>query len=214
MNYFNLALAALEGTERQLNELIQQALADRHYGEIVAMADLAKAISGLREMRVGRSISELPQASSSATEQADLASLVDASGSLDERADGGTAPRPKQARAQFPRFERDGERLVKLGWSSKGKRVYEHRVVREIVFEICRRLGEKASSKKAFKMEKLFPMRLENGDEIPTYQAYLVLKWLQQNGAVERRGKDGYVFLDRTFDEDTVRSLWECIPTR
>jgi hypothetical protein len=119
-----------------------------------------------------------------------------------------------QHRVTYPKFERSGERLYKLGWSAKDKSVYEHRVPLDVVREVCRRMSEKATSKKPFKMEKLMPFHLQNGSEVPGYQAYLVLKWLQHLGEVDRRGNEGYIFRDPAFTEVKVDALLDQTPTR
>ena len=52
-------------------------------------------------------------------------------------------------------------------------------------------------------------MHSTDDTEIPSYKAYLVLKWLQHFKIIERKGKDGYIFLDKNFTTDVVDDLWK-----
>lgn len=116
-----------------------------------------------------------------------------------------------KSNTEYPRFVWNGDRLSKLGWSSKDARIYEQRAPREAVEEICQQFIEKSGPKKLLKLEKMLPMKSDSGDEIPSYQVYLVLKWLQSLGVVSRQGKDGYEVAKTWFD---VRTLFEETPSR
>ena len=48
------------------------------------------------------------------------------------------------------------------------------------------------------------------GGEIPSYQVYLTLAWLRHVGAVEKKGRSGYV-LRSGLDLDAI---WDRIPVR
>ncbi len=205
MKYLDQAFLAIAEAERRLRDLIGQAASDSSYREIPAIADLAKALSILRAPIVDNEAA----ADAEGVDGGEKDQLSNPN-ALDETAPsalhGLRARQPSER--EFPRFEIDANRLVKLGWSSRDKRVYEHRVNHDLVIEICNKLQEKVGARKPFKMEAFFPMRSEQGDEIPSYQAYLVLKWLQQFDVVERKGKDGYVFKNRSFAADVVADLW------
>ena len=46
---------------------------------------------------------------------------------------------PRRVRSRhktLPRFERDGERIVKVSWSKRAKAEYEHRAPRDVVFSL------------------------------------------------------------------------------
>jgi hypothetical protein len=204
MNFMHKADGVLEGAEAELKTQVQEALDRGDYSSVKALAELAKSLATLRKtlpgvMQVG---DDAPGTASGVSNSAGIreAQFARTNGALAEHQTKTTAA------LSFPRFERHGKRLIKLGWSSKDKRVYEQRAPYEVVVEICRQFGERAGVKKLLKLEKLLPMKTEEGDEIPSYQVYLVLKWLQQNGAVMRQGKDGYSLSEIGMN---VKQLWE-----
>ena len=193
------ALELLGGTEAQLGDLMQEAAKLRQYDQIPAIADMAKALAELRSKFSN-----------------DLSSGQDSFRSQETPLRASSHKEADQSTSElgYPRFEREEDRLIKVGWSSSNNRAYEHRVTRDIVEEICRHIASRGQGKKPFKMDKLFPLKLDNGDLIPTYQAYLVLKWLLGNDVVERRGNDGYVVVDRSFGEETISQIWKKTPLR
>jgi hypothetical protein len=115
----------------------------------------------------------------------------------------------------YPRFEREGDKLVKIGWSKKSREEYEHRAPRDAVVAFAQHLGESVSDGQVFAVEDLMPVRAVNGDdEIPAYQVYLTLKWLQDIGAVEKQGRDGYVLRNRALSEGGLDEYWGGLPER
>lgn len=203
MNPLNETEAVLEATEAQLREIVKDSLSRGEYADVSTVVALAQSIAELRRTLPGKSGGDAVLASSHSGRGTQVNQDIY---HPDKGATPSAALRVKhQEKLEFPRFERHAKRLVKLGWSSKDKRVYEHRASYDAVEEICQRFAENAGSKKLLKMEKLLPMKTDSGDEIPSYQVYLVLKWLQQHGVIERQGKDGYVIVDGDFD---LKMLW------
>jgi len=199
--------AVLVTAETKLRELAQEALREGDYNSVPLLAELAKSIAELRRSQLASAFVD-----TALTSPHDVAAIRRTEASLNNDSVTGKLRTTKSDFASsFPRFERQGKRLVKLGWSSKDRRIYEQRTPYEIVLDICRRFEEKAGPKKLLKIEKLLPMKTETGDEIPSYQVYLVLKWLQENGAVTRQGKDGYSVADSGID---LKALWEKTESR
>jgi hypothetical protein len=200
-------VTVLEGAEARFRELVQHAVQAGNYDDVAALAQVAKGLADLRN-----------SLKSQRPEQAgNVISLTLANDHRDEdRLNvAGSAKQlrsnPNVSKATFPRFERHGNRLIKLGWSSKDKRIYEQRVPYEVVVEICRRFLEQLGSKKLLRVEELVPMKTTSGDDIPSYQLYLVLKWLQKHSALARQGKDGYSFSESDID---VKELWNLTDSR
>ena len=143
-----------------------------------------------------------------------------APGSTGSPGDPGSAARgeaPTRARSvrkrvkkrSYPRFERDGDRLVKLGWSKKEKSEYEQKAPRSAVLAFGRHLANNCGKGEVFVMESMLPVANETGDEFPSYQAYLTLAWLRHIGAVEKKGRDGYVLRDGSLAEGGLGKLWD-----
>jgi hypothetical protein len=204
MSHKARAATALHDAEKRLREIASDALAEGDYASVDSITQWAKVLSDLQP----KSIADIPEKPSSRARP-----LV--SGSSSETNLATTKERPMVATetnaAAFPRFERHSKRLVKLGWSSRDKRIYEHRASYDAAEEICKRFVEKAGNKKILKIEKVLPMKTEDGEELPSYQVYLVLKWLQHHGVVEKQGKDGYLIADPDF---SFKSIWETTPAK
>jgi len=120
--------------------------------------------------------------------------------------------RKSKGRKEFPKFERDGDRLVKIGWSKKDRRTYEHRAPKSVVIAVIDQIAAGVKPGRVFTMEQLMPFRDADGQDIPAYQPYLVLKWLQHVGAVKKKGKDGYVAQGGALEGSSIGSAFEILP--
>lgn len=202
------AREVLSATEAQLKDIVRDALSSGEYADVAAIAALAKSVSELCRSLIEQSESNetIPTDSEHAPGTTEKLSPPN-----DEPAARPVNRTSGYEKLNYPRFERHARKLVKLGWSSKDRRIYEQRASYETVEEICRRFIEKSGSRRMLRVEKLLPMKTDSGDEIPSYQVYLVLKWLQQHSVVERQGKEGYLVAQVDFD---LKSLWERTPTR
>lgn len=114
----------------------------------------------------------------------------------------------------LPRFLREADRLVKIGWSERDHRVYEHRAPRGTVFEFARLAHDKASDTTAFTMDDVLPLKDQAGKESPSYQAYLALAWLRTVGAIQRVGKDGYTAKRENLEREALEHLWNSLDAR
>jgi hypothetical protein len=197
MGYKAKAVAALNGAEKQLREIAGEALGQGDYGSVELITQWAKVLSDLQPPSPARIDRETVRTRPLPSSENSSSAAMAAAASRDA--------------ATFPRFERQAKRLVKLGWSERDKRIYEHRAPFEAVEEICRRFVEKAGTKRILKVDKILPIKTDDGEEIPSYQVYLVLKWLQLHGIVQKQGKDGYVIADPDFN---LKSIWETTPAK
>lgn len=209
MTALNSARSVLVAAEAELKDIVKDALTRGNYTEVSVIVATAKSISELRRS-LGEPLDGGDEPNSSYTGNATRSpdAVTPPSNSLPSIA---ATRQQAHEKLDYPRFERHAKRLVKLGWSSKDRRVYEQRAPYETVEEICRRFIEKSGSRRILRIEKLLPMKTAAGDEIPSYQVYLVLKWLQQHDVVERQGKEGYLVAQADFD---LKSLWDRTPTR
>ena len=128
------------------------------------------------------------------------------------RSDAGAPP---SARPEgLPRFEREADRLVKIGWSARDHRIYEHKAPRSAVLEFTRLARALAADGRTFTMDDVLPVKNESGKEWPSYQAYLALAWLRALGAIQRVGKDGYTANKENLDQAAVEQYWSSLQTR
>lgn len=93
----------------------------------------------------------------------------------------------------YPQFVREDDELVKIGWSRSSKSEYRHKASWEIVELVARTVVEIASDTGVFDTSQLFPViDPANGDEVPSYQGYMVLRWFREIGLVEQNGRSEY----------------------
>jgi len=198
------ARGILAGAEASLRQLMESALREQRYSDVGEIAGLADGISRLLQGRVAA-----PSVSHAAPPVAAVASApVTLSNPLPKKSG-------KSLKSEYPRFERDDDKLVKIGWSKKNKATYEHRAPREAVVAFARHLSGTVTEGKVFAVEDLLPVPdVANGGEIPAYQVYLTLAWLQHVGAVAKKGRDGYVLRRDGLGNGTLDSFWASLPNR
>jgi hypothetical protein len=209
MSRWDEAQRILRDTERSLRALIEAALAEHCYSEVAAIATTVEAVARLQQPPILMSAEVEPENG----RQVDPVPAVGEPNSPQRVSRSGRSRRGP-ASAEFPRFERDGDKLVKLGWSKRDERIYEHRAPRDIVFAVSSAIAGKVKPKSVFTMDQILPINDEAGHEIPSYQAYLALAWLRSLGIVNRKGKEGYRLAIGTLDDPTLKRLWTAVPER
>ena len=203
-------LARVEG---ELRAMIERALSDQRYRDVAAIAAiadrLAELVGAVEEGRIfeGQKASREP----TGTHDADGTS---AGGRGGESATVGAAlgKKSSRGRARYPYFERDRDKLVKIGSSKKDRRTYEHRAPREAIMAFAGAVNQHAGGGTLFAMDDVLPVM--DGDEVPTYQAYLALAWLRSVGVVDRKGKEGYVVRNDGCSLDEINRYWNALPQR
>lgn len=193
-------LATAEGSLRQLME---QAMREQRYSDVAEVAGLAEGLARLLQAP-GRSIQVEPQAPVASRELADADSQV-----LERR------PAGKGRKSEYPKFIREGDKLVKIGWSKKNKSSYEHKAPRAAVNAFARHLAGNVVEGKVFVVEDLFPIPdIANGGDLPSYQAYVTLAWLRHAGVIEKKGRNGYVLRRAVQDAAAIDEIWTSTQTR
>lgn len=196
--------------ESELRDLIQQALSEQHYPAVKVLADLADGVAKLLQANgiAASSVAQLSPEGRSRGARATVTQTTDAASGPPKQ------NRPSANKPKYPRFDRDDDRLVKVGWSKKSKKEYEHRVSKDVVISFVRHLGQNVGAGKVFDVEGLLPVQDASGDEIPAYQVYVTLAWLRDSGALEKKGRDGYVLRDGAIFNGRIDTLWESLPAR
>jgi hypothetical protein len=94
---------------------------------------------------------------------------------------------------RYPRFVREGDHLIKIGWSKKERSEYEHRAHRSVLDEVVRAIDKLAGNGGRFSVEQLLPV-LESAatEAVPNYQTYLCIAWLREHNLLEQHGRQGY----------------------
>ena len=196
----------LSEAEDKLAAVLRQAVEGRAYEEVAAVAAISNRLADLIDEVQGHR--PLPSADSQ---------------------DGSSKPRNKppskkrQGKEPFskgrhrqpggyPRFARDGDRLVKIGWSKKEGMEYEHRAPRTAVRGVASTL--RSTGEREFSMDDLLPITDQDGEEIPSYQAYLVLAWFRSWGAVQKASRGGYLCHGERLVAGEVDAAWDGMSSR
>ena len=201
MSTIQAARTLLRQSESSLRQLIEAALRDQRYADVAEIAALADGLSRLLEPTSGRT-QDSGQVSPS-LEATRSPPVVAAS--RKQKASRKTS----SSRSGYPRFRRDGDRLVKIGWSKKNKSEYEHRVPRSAVDAFLGKLTSTVKPGRVFEVESLLPVTDQAGDEVPAYQVYVTLAWLRDVGVIEKKGRDGYVVEDSDTTRRGVDDYWK-----
>jgi hypothetical protein len=190
--------------EKELAALAAEALAGLDYASANMLSSLAQRVAGTLRTGVGSKPDSSPAA---------LAVTPSASKSMSPVPQS-TLRGGKSAGGQYPRFKRDDETLIKIGWSKSDRATYEHKSPRSILSRLVARIIEVGSSGDRFTTEQILPLFDDDNAELPSYQAYLCLAWLVVAGLLERHGRQGYT-IDVTGDfQSAVDSMWDQLPRR
>jgi hypothetical protein len=208
MDTIQNARKVLHEAEEALRKLIEAALAEQRYKEVGEVAELADSVARLMRGVGIEGARKTPGAEPTAHSL--MAEVPSAPPAI-------RTPKPQRkasAGSQSPTGGRDGNRLVKVGWSKKNKKEYEHRVPRDVVSTFVRHLADHAKDGQVFAVEDLMPVVDPAGEEVPAYQIYVTLAWLRDSGVLEKKGRDGYVLTQSSVVNGNIDDLWESIPTR
>jgi hypothetical protein len=122
------------------------------------------------------------------------------------------ASRRRSAR-DYPRFKRDGDRLIKVAWSKRDRDEYEHRAPGRVVQMLVDTIRKKKGDGRIFEATDVMPIKdPSTRQEVPSYQSYLALAWLRHEGLVTKKGRDRYM-LKAAATPERIGELWEALPT-
>jgi hypothetical protein len=115
----------------------------------------------------------------------------------------------KAPKGEYPQFLREGEELVKVGWSKRKRSEYRHKAPKRLVMLVARAIERAAVNGERIVMEKAFPVSdPELGGDVPSYQAYLTLAWLRKEKLINQHGRQGYSLIDDSAIEENFEQRW------
>lgn len=199
------AYAVLAAAEQSLKALIEQATKKQAYADVATVASMAAQLSRLIPASHPPASDEFPKKVPSDSTRGKTAPVASSA----------SATRKKD-HPRYPRFEREGDRMVKVGWSKKNREAYEHRASKKTLLAFVRHLALSVQVGTLFSVEDILPVHdATTGSELPAYQVYLGIAWLRDVAIVEKKGRDGYVLReDGVGDEEGFERLWEAVPQR
>lgn len=205
MSRLKVGLRAVSEAESLVRRLISEAAADNQYADVIALAEMA---DGLRRLRGGA------DAATHASEDSGYAAKQRKTSAQKPKRAIRTTNEKAAVKNVFPRFEKDGDRLVKIGWSKRQGSAYEHRAPKQAVLACVSRIVGLAPPGRVFAVDAMLPARdPSTGGEVPAYQVYLVVAWLRSLSLIKKKGRDGYV-VSEELTEPAVDDAWRKITER
>jgi hypothetical protein len=192
----------LAETERALVGLANEAGAARDYDQAASLIELARKIKQLGEQFRGV-----------ASKVAETRNPLDALIELDRAGEIRTPIRSRNKLGQYPKFVREGDNLVKIGWSKSQKAEYEHKSPKRLLAVLCESLT--GANGKRIMMDKVLPLKdPATGHVFPDYQSYVCLAWLKSAGLVTQHGRQGYSLPKGIELATSVEALWANLLSR
>lgn len=100
----------------------------------------------------------------------------------------------KVAKSEYPKYQVRNGSLVRIGWSKKQKTEYEHKAPKETFDVTISAMAELAKTgKDPIPAERIIDRVNTLAAGTPSYQVYVVIGLLREQGCVEQVGRDGYV---------------------
>jgi hypothetical protein len=192
----------LAETERTLVGLANEAGAARDYDQAASLIELARKIKQLGEQFRG-----------AASKAADAPNPLGALMELHTAAESKARIRSRNKLGQYPKFVREGDNLVKIGWSKTQEAEYEHKSPKRLLAVLSESLT--SANGKRIMMDKVLPLKDPvNGSAFPDYQSYVCLAWLKSAGLVTQHGRQGYSLPRGMELEKSVETLWANLLSR
>lgn len=107
----------------------------------------------------------------------------------------------------YPRFGRNGESLVKIGWSKKSKAEYEHKAPVSLAHQLASVAAKVGAKGRVFSIEAL-STALSGQESPPSYQHYVIVAWWRDAELIDQHGRKGYSLrTPSTFVTEATRQL-------
>jgi len=211
----------IEDAETRIAALATEATTQRNYARASALLTLAQRVADAA--RSLGFVSELQFEASPVLEEAAEMDAAPPRGAQSLSWDAPAAPPQvnriephsrKTAGSSYPRFKREGETLVKIGWSKSDRATYEHRSPRDVLARLVAAIKGVAVRDERFTTEDIMPLHDDQDAELPSYQSYLCLAWLVVAGILEKHGRQGYTVRSASDLDAAVESAWQQLPRR
>jgi hypothetical protein len=129
------------------------------------------------------------------------------------------AAEENEAQSGYPRFDIDGDDLVKTGASTKSGSEYEHRVPAASVSFLVQAIGLLAKQNRRFSIELIQTAAMDlakkqKREPLPSYQIYALIAWLKHIGLVIHHGRRGYAVAEGVHIEKDVVAALGMVPRR
>jgi len=221
------ALTVIQKAESDIQSLMASAVEERAYEDLSQLARMAEQLSAIESTLDGSGGDSKTAADRSVVEQEASESVpVDESQGLSSkpsttefkkkaaskrgRKEASAGRKSRAKRSKYPCFKRDGDALVKIGYSQTKGSTYEHRSPKGAIDTIVTRVIQISNQdKRPFSAEALSGRGSHDGEgQILSYQLYLCLAWLKSLGLMRQHGRKGYSVVAPDSMEADVEKAW------
>ena len=212
MDILAQAITICQNAEKAMRELMKGAIGAGEYRDLPTLARFAEQMSQ-RAAKLGQNPEPPPVPAAKA---AKAAAPSRRKGRVRRRGRVKQSGQPKAGvrsmKPEYPRFRRDGESLVKIGWSKSAKAEYEHRAPKPIAGALLKAIAALESKMPVFTVDALLPLAdPSDNTEIPGYQVYLALAWLRKEGIVRQHGREGYSLMVKSELDKLLEERWNAL---
>jgi len=204
MRLLDRATDLLRRTEAELRKIVSDAATAGDYESVVQVAAWARSLNeilGRDPPRKGKTDDDHAPAATRSTRR-------------EPRASRNNRTRSSANHGGYPKFFRQGDRLVRVAWSKREKKEYEHKAPISVLRALTVAMADSGADGRVFSTEELLPIRDNDGTEVPAYQAYAGLALLKQVGLIEQHGRQGYSIPRLPGLSSAVDALLRNLPER
>lgn len=208
MDTIQRTIVILNSAEKALATLATDAAKAGDYDAAGSLIELARVVNGLgasARQRMDLSRAERP---------AEAPARADETPMLPEVT---RAPQPRGGpkKGTYPIFLREGDNLVKVGWSPSDKTEYEHKSPKKVLPHLAAAITKAGANGKRFSMARVLPLvDPVDGAAVPDYQAYLCLAWFRALGFLVQHGRKGYSLASKAPVGPLIETHWASLPSR
>lgn len=205
----------IEEAEKKLATLASEAAARREYGRASTFLAMAQRVADAGRSNGSATVAPIsPPDSGGAGFQVTTGTKRTPSSVVSPASERLQSPVRKHDGTSYPRFKRENDTLVKIGWSKSDRATYEHRSPRDILTRLVTAVKRFSSGGERFTTEDLMPLHDDQGAELPSYQSYLCLAWMVVAGILEKHGRQGYTVKVAGDLDAAVEAAWQELPRR
>lgn len=187
---------ALQKAEEALQQIIADAATNGDYQSLPTLTRWVRTLADLLDLDAGAAAPEavLPSSRLKPKRSTNRSKIKKANG--------------------YPRFVRDEDCLVKIGWSKRDNSEYEHKARKDVMRAVVASISRAGQRGERFTMEEVLPINNLDGTSIPDYQTYLILAWLRSIELVAQHGRLGYTTPQQLDLSDAVEDCWNRLASR
>jgi len=201
--------------ETGLRRLLSRAATAADYDAIFQITSLARSLARLRANSVNDTAPigrDIPRVNEGARKSSQGSTDREGQASKKRRLRKRKSERPP---GKYPKFFRRGDDIIKVGWSKKDQREYQHKSPGKYLSVIAQAIELAGPNGRIVATQDVFPIKdPETGMEIPSYQAYLCLALLREAGLVEQEGRQGHKVTAHGSVTSQALLVWESLPQK